>query len=162
VGAGRMPANRPNGHPSAAAAPGTPADAGAPTAGAPADFESWWQKCLHDGFVPNTGLPAKTVALKTDWASSPVPTNAGETPAYPGSYEIVFRTDPTIYDGRFVNNGWLQELPKPLTKFTWDNVALVSPNTAKKLGLAVPNYEQEKKGGEAFVDTIELKLNGRA
>ncbi len=149
VGAGKMPANRPQ-------------DAGAPTAGTPADFESWWRKCLHDGFVPNTALPAKTVALKSDWASSPVPTNAGETPAYPGSYEIVFRTDPTIYDGRFANNGWLQELPKPLTKITWDNVALVSPNTARKLGLAVPNYEQEKKGGEAFVDTIELKLNGRA
>ena len=150
VGAGRMPANRPQ-------------DAGAPTAGAPTDFESWWRKCLHDGFVPNTALPAKTVALKSDWESSLAQTNAGGTPALPvGSYEIVFRADPTIYDGRFANNGWLQELPKPLTKLTWDNVALVSPNTAKKLGLAVPNYEQEKKGGEAFVDTIELKLNGRA
>ena len=53
-------------------------------------------------------------------------------------------------------------MPKPLTKLTWDNVALVSPITARKLGLAKPNYEQEKKGGEAFVDTIELKLNGRA
>ena len=162
VGAGRMPANRPNGHPSAAAAPGTPADAGAPTAGAP-DFESWWRKCLHDGFVPNTALPAKTVALKSDWESSLAQTNVGGTPALPvGSYEIVFRADPTIYDGRFANNGWLQELPKPLTKLTWDNVALVSPITARKLGLARPNYEQEKKGGEAFVDTIELKLNGRA
>ena len=150
VGAGRMPANRPQ-------------DAGAPTAGAPTDFESWWRKCLHDGFVPNTALPAKTVALKSDWESSLAQTNVGGTPALPvGSYEIVFRADPTIYDGRFANNGWLQELPKPLTKLTWDNVALVSPITARKLGLAVPNYEQEKKGGEAFVDTIELKLNGRA
>ena len=150
VGAGRMPANRPQ-------------DAGAPTAGAPTDFESWWRKCLHDGFVPNTALPAKTVALKSDWESSLAQTNAGGTPALPvGSYEIVFRADPTIYDGRFANNGWLQELPKPLTKLTWDNVALVSPITARKLGLARPNYEQEKKGGEAFVDTIELKLNGRA
>ena len=154
VGAGRMPANRPQ-------------DAGAPTAGAPAsaptDFESWWRKCLHDGFVPNTALPVKTVALKSDWESSLAQTNAGGTPTLPvGSYEIVFRADPTIYDGRFANNGWLQELPKPLTKLTWDNVALVSPITARKLGLARPNYEQEKKGGEAFVDTIELKLNGRA
>ena len=150
VGAGRMPANRPQ-------------DAGAPTAGAPTDFESWWRKCLHDGFVPNTALPAKTVALKSDWESSLAQTNVGGTPALPvGSYEIVFRADPTIYDGRFANNGWLQELPKPLTKLTWDNVALVSPITARKLGLARPNYEQEKEGGEAFVDTIELKLNGRA
>ena len=147
-----MPANRPQ-------------DAGAPTAGAPTDFESWWRKCLHDGFVPNTALPTKTVALKSDWASALSQTDAGGAPALPvttGSYEIIFRPDPTIYDGRFANNGWLQELPKPLTKLTWDNVALVSPITARKLGLAVPNYEQEKKGGEAFVDTIELKLNGRA
>src|SRR5437763_3999934 len=133
------------------------------TPSAATDFESWWRKCLHDGFVPNTALPVKAVSLKSDWASSLAQTNAGGTPALPvGSYEIVFRADPTIYDGRFANNGWLQELPKPLTKLTWDNVALVSPNTARKLGLTVPNYEQEKKGGEAFVDTIELKLNGRA
>ena len=157
VGAGRMPANRPQ-------------DAGAPmagalTAGAPTDFESWWRKCLHDGFVPNTPLPAKTVSLKSDWANSLSQRNADGTSALPartGSFELVFRPDPTIFDGRFANNGWLQELPKPLTKITWDNVALVSPNTAKRLGLSEPNYEQEKKGGEAFVDTIELKLNGRA
>src|SRR5438132_1679164 len=142
-----MPANRPQ-------------DEGAPTAGAPVDFESWWRKCLHDGFIPNTALPPKTVSLKSDWASSLRPTNT-QSPS-PNTLEVVFRPDPSIYDGRFANNGWLQELPKPLTKLTWDNVALVSPITARKLGLAAPNYEQEKKGGEAFVDTIELKLNGRA
>ncbi len=163
--AGKMPANRPQ-------------DAGAPTtasAGAP-DFESWWRKCLHDGFVPNSALTAKSVSLKTDWpnalaGSSPTVSNADGTSAFPAAntqppkpntLELVFRTDPTIYDGRFANNGWLQELPKPLTKLTWENAALISPNTAKKLGLSLPNYEKEKKGGEAFVDQIELKLNGRA
>src|SRR5207237_3399698 len=113
-GAGRMPANRPQdaGAPTA----GAPT-AGGPTAGAPAsaptDFESWWRKCLHDGFVPNTALPAKTVTLKSDWASALSQTNTGGTPALP-RYEIVFRADPTIFDGRFANNGWLQELPNPL------------------------------------------------
>ena len=141
--AGRMPANRPQ------------------DAGAPSDFESWWRKCLHDGFVPNTALSAKTVSLKADWASALTQANADGTSALPG-YEVVFRADPTIYDGRFANNGWLQELPKPLTKITWDNVALVSANTAKKLGINQQNYEQDKKGREAYVDTIELKLNGRA
>src|SRR5205807_9377281 len=109
VGAGKMSANRPQ-------------DAGAPTAGAPTDFESWWRKCLHDGFVPNTAVPTKTVSLKSDWASALSRTNADRTSAFPaqsGSYEIIFRPDPTIYDGRFSNNGWLQELPKPLTKLTW-------------------------------------------
>jgi molybdopterin-containing oxidoreductase family iron-sulfur binding subunit len=56
----------------------------------------------------------------------------------------------------------LQELPKPLTKLTWDNVALLSANTARKLGVNPQNYEQGKKGREAFVDQIELKLNGAA
>jgi molybdopterin-containing oxidoreductase family iron-sulfur binding subunit len=115
---------------------------------------------LHDGFVPNTALPTKTVSLKSDWANQ-LPQKADGTSALPG-YELVFRTDPTIYDGRFANNGWLQELPKPLTKLTWDNVALVSANTAKKLGVLPQDYEQDKKGREAYVDQIELKLNGRA
>ena len=51
--------------------------------------------------------------------------------------EIVFRPDPTILDGRYANNGWLQELPKPLSKVTWDNVAYISPSTAEKLGIPV-------------------------
>jgi molybdopterin-containing oxidoreductase family iron-sulfur binding subunit len=127
----------------------------------PAEFEKAWRKVLHDGFIPNTAMAAKTVALKSDWASA-LSQNAGGTPAHPGSYELIFRPDPTIYDGRFANNGWLQELPKPLTKITWDNVALISANTAKKLGINQQNYEQDKKGREAYVDTIELKLNGRA
>jgi len=124
------------------------------------DFESWWRKCLHDGFIPNSSLPIKTVSLKSDWASAL--NSAGPQPPAAGSYEVLFRTDPSIYDGRFANNGWLQELPKPLTKITWDNVALVSANTARKLGVPPPDYEQGKKGREAFVDQIELKLDGRA
>jgi len=125
------------------------------------DFESWWRKCLHDGFIPNSALPTKTVALKPDWASSI--TNSPDTqPPAPGPFQLVFRADPSIYDGRFSNNGWLQELPKPLTKITWDNVALISANTAKKLGVAPQNYEEDKRGRGAMVDQIELKLNGRA
>jgi MoCo/4Fe-4S cofactor protein with predicted Tat translocation signal len=122
--------------------------------GAPTDFESWWRKCLHDGFVPNTSLPTKSVTLKTDWL--PSLNSSAPQPTAPGSYELVFRPDPSIYDGRFANNGWLQELPKPLTKVTWDNVALVSPNTAVKMGVKPPNYEQDNKGRDAFVDTIKL------
>jgi molybdopterin-containing oxidoreductase family iron-sulfur binding subunit len=147
---------------------GTPANrsqnAGAQTG---TDFESSWRKWLHDGFIPNTALPTKTVSPKSDWASS-LNQNAGGTPAYPNTQpptpntlEIVFRPDPSIYDGRFANNGWLQELPKPLTKLTWDNVALVSPTTAQKLGLAYQNYDQDKKGGEVFVDQLELSSNGQ-
>jgi MoCo/4Fe-4S cofactor protein with predicted Tat translocation signal len=148
-GAGTMPANR-------------PPDAGAPTAGAPSDFESSWRKWLHDGFIPNSALPTKTVTLKSDWASSLTGAKTADEPSALPGYEVVFRTDPTIYDGRFANNGWLQELPKPLTKLTWDNVALISANTAQRLGVGPQDYEKDKKGREAWVDQIELKLNGRA
>ena len=128
-----------------------------PSAG---DFESWWRKCLHDGFIPNTALPTKTVSAKADLANS-ASQNAGGTPAYPGTYEVIFRPDPSIYDGRFANNGWLQELPKPLTKITWDNVALVSPNTAKKMGCLPQNHEEGQHGREAYTDTIKLSLRDR-
>jgi MoCo/4Fe-4S cofactor protein with predicted Tat translocation signal len=123
------------------------------TASPSADFEAMWRQSLHDGFIPNTALPVKTVSLKTDWANqaqSPVT----QTPAS-GTYEIVFRTDPSIYDGRFANNGWLQELPKPLTKVTWDNVALISPNSAYQL-YGVRDNGGSVKGREHYVPTGEL------
>jgi MoCo/4Fe-4S cofactor protein with predicted Tat translocation signal len=52
------------------------------------------------------------------------------------AFEVNFRRDPTVYDGRFANNGWLQELPKPVTKLTWDNAALIAPGTAERLDLS--------------------------
>ena len=91
------------------------------------DFEDWWRKAVHDGIVPSTPLPARQVALK----GSPAPPKSVPSQAL----EIVFRPDPHIFDGRYANNGWLQELPKPLTKITWDNVALLSPRTAEQRGL---------------------------
>jgi molybdopterin-containing oxidoreductase family iron-sulfur binding subunit len=123
------------------------------------DFESSWRKWLHDGFLPNTALPTKTVAPKSDWASA-LSTPNTQSPT-PNTYEVIFRPDPSIHDGRFANNGWLQELPKPLTKITWDNVALVSPNTAKKIGCLPPNYEEAKKGREAHVDMITLGVGDK-
>jgi MoCo/4Fe-4S cofactor protein with predicted Tat translocation signal len=152
--AGRMPANRPQD----AGAPAAPAASPTPST---TDFESSWRKWLHDGFIPNTALPAKTVAAKSDLASS-LNQEAGRMPALPANtFELVFRTDPSIYDGRFANNGWLQELPKPLTKVTWDNVAYVSPATAQKLGVTPPNYEEDTKGKQAFVDMVQLGLGDK-
>jgi molybdopterin-containing oxidoreductase family iron-sulfur binding subunit len=143
-----------------------------PAAAASVDFESWWRKCVHDGYIPETELPTKTFALKLDTTA----TNAGGTPAVPvtagavptgprpptpdSQFEIVFRTDPTIYDGRFANNGWLQELPKPLTKLTWDNAALVSPNTAQRL-FGFRENEFGYKGGDHDVPSVDLEYQGR-
>jgi molybdopterin-containing oxidoreductase family iron-sulfur binding subunit len=143
----------------------SPAPTASPAASPAADFESWWRKCLHDGFIPNTALKTKPASLKSDLSNSLAQTNGGGSPASqmsPNTFELVFRPDPSIYDGRFANNGWLQELPKPLTKVTWDNVALVSPNTAKKLGLATQNYEERDHGREAYVDTVKLTLRNQS
>jgi anaerobic selenocysteine-containing dehydrogenase len=49
--------------------------------------------------------------------------------------EVVFRPDPAVYDGRFTNNGWLQEWPRPITQLTWDNAAIFSPKTAQEKGV---------------------------
>ncbi len=70
-------------------------------------------------------------------------------PAAPG-LEIMYRLDPTIWDGRFANNGWLQEMPKPITKLTWDNAAFMSLNTARR----GPEVEARGPGG--------LRHNGRS
>ncbi len=69
--------------------------------------------------------------------------------------EIVFLPDPTILDGRYANNGWLQELPKPLSKVTWDNVAYISPSTAEKLGIPVT------RPGNQDNDLLEITYQGR-
>ncbi len=111
------------------------------------DFEVFWQTSVHDGVIANTALAERNVTLKTNFGSS-----SGNSPkaiaAANGNLEIIFRPDPTVWDGRFANNGWLQELPKPLTKLTWDNAALVSVATAQKLGL---NSE----------DVVKLRYRGR-
>jgi molybdopterin-containing oxidoreductase family iron-sulfur binding subunit len=98
-----------------------------------ADFEAWWRKAVHDGVVPNTALPAKSVALRAGWAAS-LPQSAPR-PANPQDLEVVFRPDPAVYDGRFANNGWLQEWPRPITQLTWDNAAIFSPKTAQEKGV---------------------------
>ncbi|MCW3099448.1 MAG: molybdopterin oxidoreductase, iron-sulfur binding subunit [Chthonomonadaceae bacterium] len=96
------------------------------------DFEKWWQETLHDGVVKNSAFATKPFTLNADAAKATV------TPATGGGQglELLLLPDPTVRDGRFNNNGWMQELPKPLTKLTWDNAALMSQATAEKLGLA--------------------------
>jgi len=115
------------------------------------DFESWWRKTIHDGFVPNSALPTKTFSVRTDALNQPQQT----TQSANGNFEIVIRTDPSIYDGRFANNGWLQELPKPLTKVTWDNVAVVSPNSAYQLA-GVRDNGGSTTGREHYVPKVDL------
>ncbi|MBD0370409.1 MAG: TAT-variant-translocated molybdopterin oxidoreductase [Pyrinomonadaceae bacterium] len=126
------------------------ANAGASAAN---DFESQWRRALHDGVIANTALPTRTVSLAGNWDNAPQP-----PPANPNELEIVFRADPSIYDGRFANNGWLQELPKPLSKITWDTAALISPATARRLGL---ENDLGWKGGEWKQTVVNLTFQNR-
>ena len=94
-----------------------------------ADFEARWLKSLEDGVVEGSAAPAIPVQ-SARWSPSP----AEPAPPVPRQ-TIVFAPDPSVWDGRFANNGWLQELPKPLTKQVWGNAALMAPATAAAFGL---------------------------
>jgi molybdopterin-containing oxidoreductase family iron-sulfur binding subunit len=89
-----------------------------------------WHDALATGVVPNTRAAVSDARLKSGAAQALPPRPAG------GEVTLLFRPDPHLWDGRFANNAWLQELPRPLTKLTWDNPLLVSPAIAKRLGLA--------------------------
>ena len=93
-------------------------------------FEAWWRQTLHDGVAKGTRFAALRVALKPDGAPTPPAAPSGD-----GELELVLYPDPTVWDGRYANNGWLQECPKPISLLTWDNAAHVSPATAERLGV---------------------------
>jgi molybdopterin-containing oxidoreductase family iron-sulfur binding subunit len=101
------------------------------------EFDTKWNRVLHDGLLAKSELPEIVPALTaqplTELASL---ADASAKAGGATGLEVVFLPSPSLHDGRFANDGWLQELPDPLTKLTWDNPALVSPRTADTLGLA--------------------------
>jgi MoCo/4Fe-4S cofactor protein with predicted Tat translocation signal len=107
------------------------------------DFEVGWRKALHQGWIDDSAFTATGSGSSSSLSGLKVP-----TPSSKDSIEIIFRPDPNVYDGRWSNVGWLQELPKPVTNLSWDNAALVSGATLTKLGLEEDNI-------------IELTVNGR-
>ena len=108
------------------------------------DFEEAWRKALHDGFAPGTAF-AEAVPEAAAAGPALVPTSSD-------AIEVVFRLDPTVLDGSFANNAWCQELPDPVTKIVWDNVAVMSPNTAEALGV-----EARYSKGRYYVDIVALQ-----
>ena len=138
--------------------------------------DAFWRTAVHDGFIAGTSFaeggpataltpppapaaPAGAAATPGAEAAPPAaapaaapaapaaPAPAPAAPASQGGLEIIFRPDPTIWDGRFANNGWLQELPKPFTKVTWDPTAWISKRLADERGL--------RQG-----DIVELRYRG--
>lgn len=106
-------------------------------------FDSKWATLLHDGVDTNSGYSKANVRLSSSFRP-----DTSRDAAVSGM-EITIKADSTLHDGRFANIAWLQELPDPMTKITWDNVAAMSPATAEQLGV-----ENE--------DVVEITSNGKS
>jgi Fe-S-cluster-containing dehydrogenase component len=96
------------------------------------EFEAWWRKTLNDGFVEGSAYTPKAASLKLPSLPAATVVDANSDA---NSLEINLRRDPSVYDGQFANNGWLQELPKPMSKLTWDNAVLMGPRMADREGI---------------------------
>lgn len=107
----------------------------------PDGFDAFWQDALSRGIVDGTASAPKSVTARNEFPR----TSYGEAA---GGLDLVFRLDPCIHDGYYANNGWLQELPKPLTKLTWDNAVFLNPATAREQHLS-------------HEDEVTLTCNGR-
>lgn len=98
----------------------------------PVEFEKKWRKVLHDGFVSGSGSSLLPLKAKTSLKLMPqdLPVQREDK-----AFELVIQPDPAVFDGRFSNNSWLQELPKPFSKLTWENTVWISPKDAQHHGL---------------------------
>ncbi len=117
-------------------------------------FAPRWQAMLLDGFVPDSALPARTVQPGAPSAQPP-------RPAAGIGLDVVFRPDPSIWDGSVANNPWLQELPKPLTKLVWENVISVSPHMAERTHLSQGDIVTLAAGGRSIDGPVWI-LPGQA
>ena len=116
----------------------------------PEQFEVQWESWLEKGVIDGTAFPPKQVTIKGN------PDVSGHASEVAGSgLDVVFMPDPAVWDGSYCNNGWLQELPKPLNKLLWDNAVLMSPATAQRLGVGMDPTEAIQ------AEVVELNFQGR-
>jgi MoCo/4Fe-4S cofactor protein with predicted Tat translocation signal len=94
-------------------------------------FDAFWRRSLHNGVIADSAPDPVQPSLSGSFASDVADALIGAS----NDFEVIFRLDPRIYDGRFSYNSWLHEIPHPLTKITWDNFAMISANTADALRL---------------------------
>jgi molybdopterin-containing oxidoreductase family iron-sulfur binding subunit len=120
------------------------------------DFDTFWQTSVHDGVIADTRFSHKAFSLRDGWQKDV--RSGGQKESVKSGYEIVFQPDPTLDDGRFANNGWLQELPKPIAKLTWGNAAIMSPATARELKVDLGSYARGGERGGYHPDVVELRL----
>jgi MoCo/4Fe-4S cofactor protein with predicted Tat translocation signal len=131
------------------------------------DFEAAWRKALHDGVIPGTALPPLGVSAAAGAAAAAAAEIAAAVQAARAAAQgqrqltLCFQPDPTIHDGSWAPNVWLQELPKPMTKLTWDNAVLISPATHQRLKLDWEERVQVSIGGRKL-DAAVWVLPGQA
>jgi molybdopterin-containing oxidoreductase family iron-sulfur binding subunit len=106
-----------------------------------AEFERKWRRAVHDGLIAGSASAPVSVSVR----KFSLPPSAA-----PAGLEIVFRPDPLLFDGRFANNGWLLEQPRPMTMLTWDNVVQLSPATAAKAGVETGDVVEIAFGGRTL------------
>jgi MoCo/4Fe-4S cofactor protein with predicted Tat translocation signal len=124
------------------------------------DFQARWNQTLHDGRLEASALSTSEVPVE-DGAARRAFDAIVSGSARDDSLELVFIPSSSVYDGRFSNNAWMQELPDPITKTTWGNAALVSPVTAGELGLATGDVVTLELG-ERRIDAPVMVLPGQA
>jgi MoCo/4Fe-4S cofactor protein with predicted Tat translocation signal len=117
----------------------------------PGDFATAWPKFLHDGFVPAASAAA-SLTLAADSVGTLVKEKYPQATLNGEAFELVLIADVSVDDGRYANNGWLQEFPDPITKLTWDNAAQISPKSAKKLGVETGDVV------EIAIDNVKLEI----
>ena len=117
----------------------------APAVDADPDFEKRWRAFLHDGSLAGSAQAGVALPLAGGALAAPAET----APLGRDNLELTFLQDQSVYDGRFADNAWLQEMPDFMTKLTWDNAAVVSPATAKELGIG-------------HGDLVEMQYRGRS
>ncbi len=130
-----------------------------------------WRELLHAGFMANSAAKSLAVEISTDKPEPKVVTGADKASSTTIDFdlesvnatnlEVVLYPSDSVYDGRLANNGWLQELPQPITKLTWDNAAVMSIGTARKLGLKQGELVQLTQG-EASVRLPVFVVPGHA
>ncbi|HET6527511.1 MAG TPA: TAT-variant-translocated molybdopterin oxidoreductase [Balneolaceae bacterium] len=118
----------------------------------PTNFTKQWEQTLHDGLAGEEIFPEASVNISGDFNARAKEFTAKKQSSK--GIELVIRPDDTLFDGRFANNGWLQELPRPMTKITWDNVALMSKKTADALGVEAAGL------GRSKVEVVSITVDG--
>jgi len=111
------------------------------------DFDARWRDTLYRGFIPDSVLPEKAPTFNTNPITLPQPPKAD-------GLTVLFRPDPTIWDGRFANNAWLQELPKPIGKIVWGNAVFIAPALAGKLEVENGNEVRVSQDGAAVTGPV--------